>query len=148
VVDYITEKFPNFTWTNDKKIQDGCSRKRPDLLLDLGYQVIIVEIDENMHNVYDCSCENKRLMELSQDVNHRPIVMIRFNSDGYTNSNGKKLNSPWAPLKTGILTVKKNRQEEWEERLETLKDQIKYWSDPENKIDKTLEVVQLYYDGF
>ena len=69
----------------DKKIQDGCSTRRPDLFLDLGYQIIIIEIDENQHIDYDCSCENKRIMELSQDVGHRPIVFIRFNPDDYKN---------------------------------------------------------------
>jgi len=48
-------------------------------MCDLGTHILIVEIDENAHAVYDCSCENKRLMELSQDVGHRPIVFIRFN---------------------------------------------------------------------
>ncbi len=59
--DYILEQFPidKYTWITDKRIEDGCSRKRPDLFLDLGYQVIIVEVDENQHQDSDCSCENK-----------------------------------------------------------------------------------------
>ena len=52
------------------------------MLLDLGYQVVVVEVDENAHVGY--SCENKRLMKLSKDVFHRPIVFIRFNPDAYT----------------------------------------------------------------
>ena len=84
VVDQIKQTFTNFTWVADKKVQDGCSRRRPDLLLDMGSHIIIVEIDENKHTDYDCSCENKRLMELSQDLQHRPIVFIRFNPDNYS----------------------------------------------------------------
>jgi len=38
---------------------------------------IIIEVDENKHTDYDCSCEHKRLMELSQDLQHRPIVLSR-----------------------------------------------------------------------
>ena len=53
VVDYILQKYPNFTWNCDKKITDGCSRRRPDLLVDFGDFIIIVEIDENQHNDYD-----------------------------------------------------------------------------------------------
>ena len=49
----------------------------------------IVEIDENQHIEYDCSCENKRIMELSQDVGHRPIIFIRFNPDDYLNYENK-----------------------------------------------------------
>ena len=81
VVDFIKTKYPDLSWISDKTIQDGCSRRRPDILLDLGYQIIIVEIDENQHTDYDCSCENKRIMELSQDLGHRPIIFIRFNPD-------------------------------------------------------------------
>ena len=36
VVDRITKRYTNFTWFADKKVQDGCSRRRPDLLLDMG----------------------------------------------------------------------------------------------------------------
>jgi hypothetical protein len=32
------------------------------------------------------------------------------------------------------------------ERLKDLKNQIEYWIQPENKTDKTVEVVQLFYD--
>ena len=66
VVDYVLQNFPNFTWYSDKKISNGCSRRRPDLLADFGDFVMIIEIDENQHNDYDTTCENKRLMELSQ----------------------------------------------------------------------------------
>ena len=89
VVNRITETFSDFTWVKDKKIMDGCSRRRPDLLLDVGSHIIIVEIDENKHNSYDCSCENKRIMEISRDLGHRPTVFIRFNPDEYIKDNGE-----------------------------------------------------------
>jgi hypothetical protein len=79
VVDFIREQYPDLTWKFDKIVEDGCSRRRPDIYLDLGYQVIIIEVDENQHQGYENICENKRLMELSLDVGHRPIVFIRFN---------------------------------------------------------------------
>ncbi len=142
--DYILKQFPDFTWIVDKRIQDGCSRKRPDLVLDLGYQVII-EVDENQHQDYDCSCENKRLMELSRDVGHRPIVFIRFNPDEYNTKDGK-VTSCWANNKLGICTVKKSKEKEWSYRLEALKTQIEYWINSENKTEKTIEIVQLFYD--
>jgi hypothetical protein len=146
VVDYITKEFPEYVWITDKIIQNGCSKKRPDLLLDLGYQVIIVEIDENQHKTYDCSCDNKRVMELSQDVGHRPIVFIRFNPDDYMNKEGQKVKSCWSTNGNGINIVSPKCKNEWETRLENLKEQIEYWTTPENKTDKTVEVVQLYYD--
>jgi len=142
VVDNIQKSFPDFTWVADKKIANGCSRKRPDLLLDLGSHIIIVEIDENQHTNYDCSCENKRLMELSQDVGHRPIVFIRFNPDDYI-ENGKKITSCWSLTKQGILTVNKNKEKEWLERIKVLENQIQYWVD--NSTNKMIEVIQLFY---
>lgn len=147
VTDFILEQFPleKYSWISDKRIQDGCSRKRPDLFLDLGYQIIIVEVDENQHELYDCSCENKRLMELSQDVNHRPIIFIRFNPDEYID-NDKKVTSCWGINKLGVCAVKKTKIKEWESRLNALKNQIEYWCNVDNTTNKTLEVIQLYYD--
>jgi len=147
VVNHIKEKFPDFTWITDRKISGGCSNRRPDLFLDLGYQIIIVEIDENQHTDYDCSCENRRIMELSQDVGHRPIIFIRFNPDEYIERDGKKVLSPWAINGYGVSNVKKSHQTFWKARLAALSAQIVYWSLPENRIEKMVEVVQLYFDG-
>ena len=145
VVERIKTKYPDFSWKTDKIIQDGCSKRRPDILLDLGYQIIIVEVDENQHIDYDCSCENKRIMELSQDLGHRPIVFIRFNPDDY--NNGKNITSCWVQDKKGICVVKKSKKEEWNQRLNTLEETIQYWTDPVNKTNKTIEIIQLFYDG-
>jgi hypothetical protein len=144
VVDTIKQCFPDFTWVHDKKVQDGCSKRRPDLLLDLGTHVIIVEIDENKHKNYDCSCENKRLMELSQDLQHRPIVFIRFNPDEYINEEGELIKSCWKINSKGIMSIVKSKQNEWNDRLDNLKTQIQYWIN--NPTEKTIEVIQLYYN--
>lgn len=143
VVDQIRQSFPNFDWVHDKKVQDGCSRRRPDLLLDMGSHIMIVEVDENKHTDYDCSCENKRLMELSQDLQHRPIVFIRFNPDDYINQDGQYVKSCWKLNKNGVLQIAKTKQNEWRERIETLKRQIQYWID--NPTSKTVEIVELFY---
>ena len=144
VVDRILKIFPNFTWVYDKKVQDGCSKRRPDLLLDLGTHIIIVEIDENAHTEYDCSCENKRLMEISQDLGFRPIVFIRFNPDDYIDKNGKKIKSCWKINRNnGIIMIDKNKMKEWEERINSLIEQINYWV--KNLSKKTIEIIELYY---
>jgi len=145
VVEFVKENFPDYDWKTDKKISEGCSKKRPDILLDLGYQLIIIEIDENQHIGYDCSCENKRIMELSQDVGHRPIVFIRFNPDEYTKDT-KNITSCWGINKKGICVVKKTKKEEWNERLTCLKNIILYWINLSNKTTKMIEVIQLFYD--
>lgn len=145
VVDEVLKSFPQFTWTMDKKIQDGCSRRRPDLFLDMGSHVIIVEIDENQHTDYDCSCENKRLMEISQDIGHRPVVFIRFNPDDYIDETGAKKRSCFTADKTGIMKVAKTKQKEWNERIDSLKSQIQYWS--HHTTEKTVETIQLFFDS-
>jgi hypothetical protein len=117
--------------------------RRPDILLDLGYQVLIIEIDENAHQDYDCSCENKRIMELSQDVGHRPIVFIRFNPDSYRKGT-IKIPSCWEQNMNGICVVK--YKEDWEYRLNTLEAQIKYWTSINNSTNKIIETIQLFYD--
>jgi hypothetical protein len=143
VVDFVCERFPEHTWITDKKVNDGCSMRRPDILLDLGYQVLIIEIDENAHQDYDCSCENKRIMELSQDVGHRPIIFIRFNPDSYRKGN-IKIPSCWEQNMNGICVVK--YKEDWEYRLHTLEAQIKYWTSINNSTNKIIETIQLFYD--
>ena len=57
-------------------------------------------------------------MELSQDLQHRPIVFIRFNPDDYTNQDGEKVKPCWKHNKWGVLQV--INQTEWEERINTL----------------------------
>lgn len=147
VVESIISTFPidKYDWITDKQIEDGCSKSRPDIRLDLGYQIIIIEIDENQHNRYDSICENKRMMQLSQDVGHRPLIIIRFNPDEYC-INGSNITSCWGYNKNGISVVKKSKQKEWLHRLQILHNQIQYWLDENHKSEKTLQTVYLFYD--
>lgn len=63
----------------------------------------------NQHQDYDCSCENKRLMEISQDVGHRNIVFIRFNPDDYIRADGNKVSSCWEQNGKGVCKIKKKK---------------------------------------
>ena len=145
VVENIKTKFPTLNWIADKIVSGGCSKRRPDLLLDLGYQIVIVEVDENQHTEYDCSCENKRIMELSQDLGHRPIIFIRFNPDDYEKE-GTSITSCWGQDKKGICVIKKSKKDEWNQRLTVLEEHINYWINPANITNKTIETIQLFYD--
>lgn len=139
VTDFILQNFNQYDWMMDKKVADGCSKRRPDALLDLGDKIIIVEIDENQHTDY--SCENKRIMQLSQDLDHRPITFIRFNPDSYVENN-KKVSSCWCVDKAGICKI--NKKTEWSNRLNKLKDYIS--ESIQNIPDKTIATVTLFYD--
>jgi len=143
VVDRIRDTFPDYTWIADKQVQDACSRRRPDLLLDMGTHIIIIEIDENKHSNYDCACENKRLMEISKDLQHRPLVLIRFNPDSYKNEEGILVKSCWRLNKLGVMTIVSTKQKEWEQRIIKLTQQVQYWI--ENSTQKTIETIQLFY---
>jgi hypothetical protein len=143
VADFIKNTFPNNEWIFDKTIVNGTSRRRPDILLELDNYNIIIEIDENQHRDYDVSCENKRMMEIFQDLGNRNIVFIRFNPDDYLD-NDKNITSCWGANKQGICVVKKSKAKEWTQRLNELKNQIEYWT--HNFPEKEVEVVHLFYD--
>lgn len=144
VSEFVQKIFNELSWIHDKKIYDGCSLRRPDLFLDLGYQIIIIETDENQHIDYNSTCENKRLMLLSNDVNYRSIVFIRFNPDSYI-KNGIIIPSCWTTThKKGLIKLKNIN--EWNYRLDVLKNQINFWINPINKSDKIIHVVELFFD--
>ena len=96
------------------------------------------------HKFYDPSCTNRRTMEIFQDSGNRPIYFIRFNPDDYFDNNNKKITSCWDNNKRGLCVVKKTKQKEWHNRLETLKDTITNCLN--NKPEKEVEVIHLFYD--
>lgn len=143
VVQHIKVTFPDYDWIVNKVIFGGCSRRRPDLLLDLGYQVIIIEIDENQHAYYDTECENRRMMEIYQDLGHRNLIILRFNPDNYK-INNKNITSCWDNNSVGLCRIKRNKQKEWSDRLKTLEFRIRHWIATTSK--KMLEVEHLFFD--
>jgi hypothetical protein len=82
-------------------------------------------------------------MEISQDLNHRPVVFIRFNPDAYTDQHGKRVTSCWAMNTKGLMTIKPSKKVEWEARIDTLKQEIQNFID--NPPQKTVETIQLFY---
>ena len=143
VVHHVQERFPVIDWACDKTIQGGCSRRRPDMLADLGSHIIIIEIDEHKHDEYECICENRRIMEISQDLGHRPVVFIRFNPDAYVGLDGTKVTSPWRSNGAGVMQIAKKRQKEWDERLAALDEMTGYWLT--RTPERMVETVELFY---
>ena len=45
--------------------------------------VLVVEVDEHQHEIYEPSCELRRLVELLAACMGKPLVVIRYNPDGY-----------------------------------------------------------------
>jgi len=145
MVEFITEH-TNVDWVNDKAYDLGCSKKRPDMVCDLGSHILIIECDENKHKNGNYICENKRIMELSQDFSenniHRPIVIIRFNPDSYVDSNNQKIESCWKVGKDGILRIK--NKDNWNLRLNKLLETTYHYIS--NKPIKDVTFEYLFYD--
>jgi hypothetical protein len=148
LMDELRLRFPenNINMIFDKAIDGGCSKKRPDVLIDLLLYCIIIECDENQHKNYEC--ENKRTMQLFEDLGNRPLIMIRFNPDIYT-ENKKKIEGCFKPL-TKIEDIHKKKfyeinKKEWERRLNILEEVIRE-KIREDIPEKEVEEIKLFYD--
>ena len=143
VADFVNIYFKEYIEFYDKQIQGGCSKKRPDIFIDLFTHSIIIEVDENQH--FDYSCENKRMMLLFQDLANRPIVFIRFNPDKYIDENGETIKSCFKYHKTTGVPMIDNKVE-WNKRLENLKNTIEKYIN--NIPEKEVTIVKLFYNNF
>lgn len=144
VCEFIKEQFSNLTISFDKIVKDGCTKRRPDIYIDMGSHSIIIEVDENQHDTYENICENKRFMEIFTDLGNRPMVLIRFNPDEYYNDKNELVKSCWSFSKEGISIINRNKKDEWKKRLNKLKDSILF--NIENEPKKEIEITYLYYD--
>ncbi len=126
VVTFLKEKFPEATWKCDKKVEDGCSKRRPDLFLDMESHIVSVEVDENNHGGYNPTCEEKCMGEIWGGVDHCKIVFVRFNSDKNKGEDGKVVLSPWRVNKYGAFTVMLKWKDTWDARLESLRLTVEY----------------------
>lgn len=104
----------------DKTISGGCSKRRPDGFIECLTHSIIIEIDEDQHVEYESLCDNRRTMELFQDLGKRPIIFIRLNPDSYK-LKGKTIKGCFGMPKTGELKVSKK---EFSDRFNTLQEAI------------------------
>jgi hypothetical protein len=120
VVDKLKENFEEkFTMRFDKIVEGGCSRRRPDVAIDFGSHCLMIEIDENKHTNY--SCEEKRMVELYEDVGFRKIVFLRFNPDRYTDGSAV-YPSPFRYTRAGILHLEET---EFNRRMDRLMERIR-----------------------
>lgn len=120
IVDYLKSHFQDtFTMRFDKIVEGGCSRRRPDVFIDFGSHCLVIEIDENRHVNY--TCEEKRMVELYEDIGFRKIVFLRLNPDQYKEGNGKHP-SPFRYTRAGILHLE---EDEFDRRMQHVIDRIR-----------------------
>lgn len=73
--------------STDKVVNDGdCGRERPDRVFDFGDKIVILECDEHQHKDRQCSCEQTRMVNISQGYGGLPVYFIRWNPDPYAPS--------------------------------------------------------------
>lgn len=136
---------PHLAVTFDRQVNGGCSRKRPDTFIDALTHGVFGEVDEEQHNTTEyCSCENKRMMSLMEDIGMRPIVFIRLNPDAFTDATGKKHKSCFAISKSGKLVV--SDKAALQARVDVYLSRIRYHL--ENVPSVEVQVEHLFYDGF
>jgi hypothetical protein len=139
IFDALSELLPkNIEFFRDKTT-GGCSKRRPDLMIDMGSHWICAENDENSHKNYADICENKRTMELYTDMGSRPMILVRFNCDKY--SEGQSLFKMCG--KTGIFVIRSKK--EFQKRITKFSEVINKFIESEPP-EKAITTEYLYYD--
>lgn len=137
--DALKEEFKEAELVFDKSC--GPSAKRPDVLIDRGTHCVVTENDEYQHDRGDYDCEDRRVMEIFQDLGNRPLVVIRFNPDGYREKSGRRVPSCFKETKSNGF---KPDPVEWKRRLDELVQTITYFT--KNIPEKELTMIYLFYD--
>ncbi len=133
----LSEQYPEMIL--DRVVQGGCSKRRPDGLLDCLTHSIIIEIDEGQHIGYDSLCNNRRNMELFTDLGNRPVIFIRLNPDSYK-INGKRIKGVFILSKSGELKIDKK---EFEKRKAALFNTVEQYLT--QCPDKAVSMIELFY---
>ena len=103
LAEFLHAHYGGEKWTRDSTLHGGCSARRPDFVCDLLTHVIVVENDEFEHRDRKEECENRRAMEIYQDLAFRPLVCIRFNPDSYVDADGVRHTGCFSYSTTGAL---------------------------------------------
>lgn len=80
VVTFLQEHKIDFV--HNKSSGFVCGNYRPDIKIDAGTHLVIVEIDEDQHSQYDQGCEIARMYNIYQSEG-LPCVFIRYNPDAF-----------------------------------------------------------------
>jgi len=134
----LIEEFGVNFFQYDKKIKCGCSKRRPDWFIDCYKYSIIIELDEDQHK-YE-SCDEKRMMELFQDLGNRPLVLIRINPDKYKGRTKKRKGCFDFDEKNILICNEKK----FNKRFNILVKMIKYYID--NEPEKEITMEKLFFD--
>lgn len=118
---------------HDKIVEMGCSKYRPDFIIDCGTTKIVLEVDENQHSSYPCECEQIRMIQIFQDFGGSRLLFIRYNPDAYIDEKGHKNSIPG-----------KQREKILLETISGIKNRIKMGEE----LNSMLSVIYIAYDGW
>ena len=107
----LENSFPDILFIHDRSISSIESidqkcvyrRFRPDFFYDMNSHVVIVEVDEHQHSMYDASCERAREYHISDAIG-RPTYFIRYNPDSY-HVNGTNVKVKKTCRETRLISV-------------------------------------------
>ncbi len=142
IIQCIMKSIPGKNFIFNKKINNA----RPDIILKLENQILIIEIDENQHKNYSNECETQRINELYCDLDYKNIVLIRFNPDTYIDSFKKKKESCFISNNEGKYILNSKQKKEYEIRINKLCDTINYYI--KNQISEPLKIINLFFDNY
>ncbi len=124
---FLTTKKLKFIY--NQKVENSCSNRIPDFIIDITYGILIIENDENQHKARTCECEQTRMIGIYNDYGSKPVHFIRFNPDKYLNNTNKSLSVRHNFLYKQIKYIENNSLEFFTR-------------------NNTLSVSYLYYDNF
>ncbi len=116
---------------HDRRLANNCSLlDRPDFVIDAGYRLVVIEVDEHQHRdrtcprtcacpaggARSCNCQQARMFDLGQAAG-MPQVWIRYNPDGFTTKLGQKGKVPPAQRRQALLRMVKSvaSKDQWED---------------------------------
>lgn len=78
-------------FVHDCRVENGCSKRRPDFQICAPWGSIVLEVDEEQHirRGYSCECEVTRMKQIYYDVGVQNLLFIRYNPDGYIPLNSR-----------------------------------------------------------
>ena len=123
VVDFLKEN--GYDFIHNKSVGYVCGNYRPDIKIDCGTHIVIIEVDENQHKSYEKSCENVRMFNIAQ-AEGLNCTFLRYNPDTFRLSNKAKI-------------VHTNT------RLKILKEQID--KEINNIPNEVVKIIKLFYDN-
>lgn len=110
VKEHLNKCFEQKYESHDRIPLHSCYKYRPDFVYDFVTHIAILEVDEHQHESYQCECEQKRMINLTQDFGGIPVVWIRFNPDSYKDNLGKTVTTKIPGKIQTLISIMKSVQ--------------------------------------